>query len=86
MKISLDYDNTYTLDPKLWDAFIDAAKRQGHDVVCVTMRHDDVDERIEMPCEIIYTGRKAKAAYLDERSVKIDIWIDDSPHWIFQDG
>lgn len=88
MRISLDYDDTYTRDQKLWDGFIAAARRNGHDIVCVTMRHDTEDERIEhpMPCEVIYTGRKAKRPFLDERSVRIDIWIDDSPHWIFQDG
>src|ERR1700722_1875454 len=38
MIIALDYDGTYTRDPDLWDAFIDAAQERGHTVICVTNR------------------------------------------------
>ena len=84
MRFSLDYDKTYTEAPELWDGFIADATIKGHEVVCVTMRHEH--EAITMPCRVIYTGRKAKAPFLAERGIRIDVWIDDSPHWIFQDG
>ena len=80
MLIALDYDKTYTADPALWDDFIQSAKDRGHTVKIVTMRRPD--EVIEYaPVDVIYTSRKAKAAV-----VNADIWIDDSPAWIFQDS
>jgi hypothetical protein len=38
MKIALDYDGTYTVDPQFWEDFITLAKVRGHEVVCVTKR------------------------------------------------
>jgi hypothetical protein len=80
MKIALDYDRTYTEDPGLWAAFIKIAADRGHVVKIVTMRRPD--ERItNVPVEVIYTSRKAKAS-----ATQADVWIDDSPHWIYQDA
>jgi hypothetical protein len=85
MHISLDYDGTYTEDPVLWDSFIKLAVVRGHKVTCVTMRHGR-DEKIEIGCPIIYTDRLAKLEAVAIRGIKIDVWIDDSPHWIFSDA
>jgi hypothetical protein len=80
MLIAIDYDKTYTADKNLWDKFIVLAQDSGHDVRIVTMRRPD--ETIEdAPIKIVYTSRKAKASV-----IKADIWIDDSPSWIFQDS
>lgn len=79
MRIALDYDGTYTRDPAMWDRFIADAVANGHLVVCVTMRHPH--EPIQMPCEVVYTGRKAKAAFWPA-----DVYIDDKPHWLFTDS
>ncbi len=84
MMIALDYDKTYTLDPEFWDSFISSASKRGHEVFCATMRHET--EPIEIPCAVIYTSRKAKAAYLKERGIVPDIWIDDNPAWLYTDG
>ena len=80
MIIALDYDQTYTADPVLWDRFINAAQSQGHDVQIVTMRypHEPIPD---LGLTVVYTGRQAKS-----RHFKADIWIDDSPGWIFQDA
>jgi len=80
MLIALDYDNTYTADPVLWCRFIDDAKSRGHTVVIVTMRYPREDI-VNAPVDVVYTSRQAKAGF-----VKADIWIDDSPAWIFQDA
>ena len=80
MLIALDYDGTYTADPSLWDEFIRSAQARGHTVKIVTMRHPS-EAIVNPPVEVIYTSRNAKSAYL-----KPDIWIDDSPHWIYQDS
>lgn len=79
MRIAIDYDGTYTRDPAMWADFISRAMTYGHSVVCVTMR--DVTEPIKMPCDVIYTNRKAKAAFYPA-----DVWIDDNPQWLFTDA
>lgn len=82
MRIALDHDRTYTLDPVLWDAWVDHAKKRGHEVVCVTMRYPH--EPIQMPCEVIYTSRGAKAPFMAALGRMPDVWIDDAPHWILE--
>ena len=90
--IALDYDGTYTEDPKLWDAFIALATRAGHRVICCTMRYEDtegdeVKDLLRGKVErIFFTGRKNKTEALGAHEVFPDIWIDDAPHWILQDA
>ena len=80
MFLALDYDKTYTTDPVLWDTFIQMAEDRGHVVKIVTMRRPD-EAIIDPPVEVIYTSRQAKS-----KVIFADIWIDDSPHWIYQDS
>ena len=79
MRIALDYDKTYTEDPALWERFIKDAERSGHSVTIVTMRRPDETLTVDHP--IVYTSRQAKSKYF-----KADVWIDDSPHWVYQDA
>ena len=80
MLIALDYDKTYTADSALWDNFVQLAQNRGHVVKIVTMRTPS-EPVINPPVEVVYTSRKAKSAV-----VSADIWIDDSPHWVYQDS
>jgi hypothetical protein len=80
MIIALDYDNTYTVDPKLWARFVRDAKVNGHTVKIVTMRYPH-EPIVGVPCEVVYTSRQAKV-----KTFRADVWIDDSPHWIYQDA
>ena len=80
MLIALDYDKTYTVDPALWDRFIRDAEINGHVVKIVTMRYPH-EAITNVPCEVVYTSRQAKS-----KIIKADVWIDDSPHWIYQDA
>ncbi len=82
MRVSLDYDGTYTRDPDLWNAWINLAKERGHEVICVTMRYPH--EEITPPCEVVYTSRKAKAEFMSALGRYPDIWIDDMPHFILE--
>ena len=97
MTIALDYDGTYTLDPKMWDVFIVMASMFGHTIKIVTMRGDAETGRGECidivfaECssgidEIIYTNRKAKKPYCEEHEIHIDIWIDDQPEFLLCDA
>lgn len=84
--ISLDYDDTYTKDPELWLAFVKAAKARKHRVCVVTMRfpHEGrgMDPRLLELCEVFYTSRQLKRAFMERLKIQIDIWIDDRPDFI----
>lgn len=88
MIIALDYDDTYTRDPLMWDQFIRLAIASGHTVICVTMRYEgeswDVRESIGKLCAVYCTGRRAKLEYMTEIGRIPDVWIDDSPMFITQ--
>jgi hypothetical protein len=76
MKIALDYDGTFTLDPMFWDRFAQQAIERGHSVTIVTMRYpDELITGLNLP--IVYTSRQAKM-----RHFNADIWIDDNPRWL----
>lgn len=86
MRIAIDYDGTYTADTDLWDEWIKQAVGRGHEVICVTMRHSHEPIDRPIPCEVIYTSRKAKAFYMSAIDRYPDIWIDDHPQWIFENA
>ena len=86
MDISIDYDNTYTKDPEMWLSIISLIQLRGHNVYCVTFRHEheckDIDQRLIDLCngKLIATGRKAKFDYTyNILGIDFDIWIDDDP-------
>lgn len=87
----LDYDETYTEDPELWDMFIELIKSRGHRIICATMRYEVEGEEIQQALSnkverIIFTDRKAKTLAVKQAGYYPSIWIDDSPHWIIQDS
>ena len=96
MLIVLDYDETYTAAPVLWDIFITHAKEHGHDIVCCTMRletdtayNDDVITDMGIhDIKIVYAAAERdkweamqKAGYHPENA----IWIDDRPMFVYMD-
>lgn len=91
MNISLDYDETYTRDKYLWNAFIQFAIASGHTVYCVTMRsHAEGDEvrrdLSHLVKDIIFTTRRAKKETCYKLGIHIDVWIDDMPLFITQNA
>jgi hypothetical protein len=85
--IALDYDGTYTADPKFWQDFIALATTYGHTVVCVTKRGPNNQGIITVPnIETVHTNRSAKAEYVKNAGLHIDIWIDDSPSNLYVSG
>lgn len=93
-KIALDFDDTYTADPELWSAFVKLAIHRGHQVYCVTARHnteentDAINEAFEeqgIQLPIIFSNMGSKADEVQRRGLKIDIWCDDSP-WAIVNG
>lgn len=86
MIISIDYDDTYSANPDMWDEFIRVAQTFGSRVICVTARHDYEMHKVHMSIgniigksECFSTGRIYKKKYMKEQGVKVDIWIDDNP-------
>jgi len=87
----LDFDETYTRDPKFWDLVISLANERGHSVICATMRHEHEGEEVISALEhkvekIIFTGRKAKQDFVLKAGYYPSVWIDDSPNWILTDA
>jgi hypothetical protein len=84
MNIALDFDDTYTRDPELWDQFIFTARARGHDIRIVTFRkstmRDDALDNIGIP--VIYTEYTQKRAFTNKMGWFVDVWIDDSPEFI----
>ena len=84
MIIGLDYDDTYTRDPSAWNDFIHLMRSRKHKVYIVTWRTKE-------ECGMLYwnlnrfvdgiypTSRKAKAKFMAEKGIIVDVWIDDNP-------
>lgn len=85
MKIALDYDLTFTLDPKFWHEFAILADNHGHEVRIVTARspkHDKIEGLDWL--DIIYCDGVAKRFHCewfadDGKGWTPDVWIDDKP-------
>lgn len=89
MNIGLDYDDTYTRDPKSWDMFIFIMRQAGHNVYIVTWRDEEegkaVHQELAHKTDGIYcTDRKAKAKFMFDQGICIDVWIDDNPSAILK--
>jgi hypothetical protein len=84
MRIAIDYDDTYTLSPDLWDQIINLLITADHKVYCVTKRHehlaDDIKKIMRVP---IIFAKKSKMEAVNREGIKIDVWIDDKPQSIF---
>lgn len=89
MKIALDYDRTWTADPEFWEDFMNLVDNYGHEVRIVTARskeHDNIDHKVPL-CEVIYCDGVAKKFYCHHTADwNPDIWIDDKPENITQNG
>ncbi len=89
MNIALDYDNTYTADPRLWSFFIVKAKALGHKIFIVTLRSEEEDRDDDTDflndyygVPFVWCNGVAKKQVVEKMGIKIDIWIDDMPDTI----
>lgn len=94
MNLALDYDNTYSIDPAFWDAFILSAKRAGHDIRIVTARDDRFDRtsplvEAEAIIDVIYTRGTGKRWFVEHFVPDfhpVSVWIDDKAESILQNS
>lgn len=86
MNIALDFDDTYTKDPELWNQFIFIARARGHDIRIVTYRKrsmtDPALDWLGSSIPVIFTEYTQKRAFTNHMGWPVDIWIDDSPEFI----
>lgn len=92
MIISIDFDDTYTKDPKLWDRFAVDAIARGHTVYCVSARseQDMCDPKRSIGLIIgehncIGTNLQPKREFMRTmHKVHVNVWIDDMPDMIVE--
>lgn len=90
MNIGLDYDDTYTRDPLMWDKVCTYMRNRGHKIYLVTWRFEsEAQELFKHFASIldgVYpTGRKAKEKFMYDQGIRIDVWIDDNPGSVLND-
>jgi hypothetical protein len=85
MNIALDFDDTYTRDPTLWNEFVRMCQYRGHTVKIVTARSSDKNECAEVEAvgqmldiNVICTSGKQKRVFWPN----CHVWIDDCPQAI----
>jgi len=92
MVIGIDYDDTWTKDPKFWRAFCHSVlNHTKHQIVMVTQRcecwpeqvkqvHEDVGENF---IPIVFAGDpvlpQSKIEAARHAGWMVDVWIDDNP-------
>lgn len=91
MRIALDFDATYTLDPEFWDAFIWLIRATGHEVILATYRHEVHDahpliDELKKIIPVHFTDGKAKKPFLEALGIVVDVWVDDRPMTILEDS
>lgn len=90
MNIGIDYDETYTRHPEMWDNVIRIMRSFGHKVYLVTWRSesesDEIYRKLGDKLDGIYpTNHKAKEKFMYEQGIRIDVMIDDNPRSWIQD-
>jgi hypothetical protein len=88
MLIGLDYDDTYTKDPEMWDELVDLMRDQGCTVYVVTRRFFDdpvefsEDSPMDVRCDVVYCDQRPKRQVCEGLGLDVDIWIDDLPEGV----
>lgn len=89
--ICIDYHDTYSTDPKLWDSIIQLFVMRKDDVICISRDHNGgEDEILDSIGKVIgkknvyFTHGVAKKDFAKENDLKVDIWIDDNPKHIIE--
>lgn len=95
LTLAIDYDSTFTALPRVATLnFIRALKNDGCRVFIVSSRSCECtpDEKCEnhcymageTGCSVILTSGSAKKWFVEQRGIRVDIWVDDCPESILQ--
>jgi hypothetical protein len=86
MILAIDFDNTYTTAPELWDQVIRLFQEAGHTVICITGRTENMSQpvldTIGKLVPVIFAGKDWKRTAAKNHGYQVDIWIDDIPEMI----
>lgn len=88
MNIALDYDDTWTASPGMWEEFVSLAMSYGHRIKIVTFRPPDMPvptdfyNMFSRAVPVYYTAGISKRQYMEDQGIPIAIWIDDKPELI----
>lgn len=88
LTIAIDFDDTFTADVEFWTKMIELAQRYGHQVICVSARHDDDYHRQQLTdslpdgVPVLLSELHPKYDYAKDHGYSVDIWIDDVPEAI----
>ncbi|PNX48613.1 MAG: hypothetical protein BV456_09605 [Thermoplasmata archaeon M8B2D] len=84
--VALDYDDTYTLSPNMWNEILKIFNDYNYHIYIITYRQstafEDMVKDIPFIFDTIFTNGNAKQKYCKDCDINIDIWIDDSPETI----
>lgn len=88
LTIAIDFDNTFTAVPEIWQKFIHQVKKAKHRIIMVTARRNTqenceiINDMLDLwDCQmpIVFTELGPKIKACEDRGIKVDIWIDDDP-------
>lgn len=93
MTVSIDFDRTFSADPKLWGEFAEDAVENGNTVVMISRRPDTPEDRQTVTDTLgewapyfsqvlLVGGDTLKADAADAAGIGVDVWVDDSPQTI----
>jgi len=93
--IAVDYDGTYSADPKTFDLVISEFQQNGHKCIVVTARDESepVNVNPNLGLDVYYTSGQLKDPFMRENhDIDADIWIEDRPqsvgkedNWLFDE-
>ena len=90
--ISIDFDRTFSANPKMWGEFAKTSSANGDTVVMISRRPDDDDSKDEVMAflgdyasafsQVLLIGDQFKDVAAKNAGIEVDIWIDDAPQFI----
>ena len=93
MTISIDFDETFSLDPKMWGEFAMQAAATGNTVVMISRREDTpknqkqisdtIGEHLHAFSQVMLIGPDMlKADAAAAAGLKVNVWVDDAPETV----
>ena len=91
MTVSVDFDRTFSADPKMWGEFARKAVADGNTVVMISRRPESDREEViaslgdyaeSFSRVLLVGGDTLKADAADAAGINVDVWVDDSPQTI----
>lgn len=90
MQIGVDFDGTFAADPETFRKVVKTFQDAGHVCVLITNRGKEwgaeVEELVDNLMPIVFAGTSTKRWAAVRAGYDIDVWIDDNPQWVDEEG